>query len=339
MMNGVDTQWAEFIQRFRIPLIAAPMTAVSGIDVVAAAAGAGVGASFPVHNASSSDEVDRWLGMLGEQGGPVIPNVVVHRTNTRLSEDLAVLTRRCVPAVITSVGSPQQVIGPLHDAGVLVLSDVASLRHAERAVAAGADALVLLTAGAGGQTGWANPLAFIRAVRRMWDGPMVLAGGICDGASLLTAVVAGCDLGYMGTAFIATHESAAPRQWKNAVVAASIDDIELTSGLTGLPTSVVRTRVPKTVSRDDITPTGQVVDGFEMARLSTGTRPDRGPAQSETFSAGHSAIGVDRVVSVADLVARVEYEYRDAIKHLAIKSGALASEIARGAENPSSSRS
>jgi nitronate monooxygenase len=49
-------------------------------------------------------------------------------------------------------------------------ADVASIRHAERAVAAGADGLVLLTAGAGGQTGWLNPFVFVRAVRAFFDG-------------------------------------------------------------------------------------------------------------------------------------------------------------------------
>jgi nitronate monooxygenase len=184
--------------------------------------------------------------MLDSRPGPLIPNLVVHKTNVRLADDVAVLAAHRVPAVITSVGSPEPVVGRFHEAGVLVLSDVASMRHAERAIAVGADGLVLLTAGAGGQTGWANPFAFARAVRRVWDGPMILAGGVSDGASLLAALVAGFDLVYMGTPFIATTESAAPQAWKDAVVAAGIDDIELTSELTGLPTSVIRAIAPAT---------------------------------------------------------------------------------------------
>ena len=108
----------------------------------------------------------------------------MHRSNARLEQDLQVLLRHRPEMVITSVGSPAPVIGPLHDAGALVFADVASIRHAERAVAAGADGLVLLTAGAGGQTGWLNPFVFVRAVRAFFDGPLVLAGGIADGHAL-----------------------------------------------------------------------------------------------------------------------------------------------------------
>jgi nitronate monooxygenase len=135
------------------------------------------------------------------------------------------------------------IIGPLHDAGIEVFSDVASMRHVHRAIEAGVDGLVLLTAGAGGQTGWANPLAFIRAVRKEWDGPVVLAGGVADGTSLLAALVAGYDLAYMGTAFIATTESSAAQPYKQAVVTSSLDDIELTSRFTGIPTSMIRSAV------------------------------------------------------------------------------------------------
>ena len=128
------------------------------------------------------------------------------------------LLRHRPEMVITSVGSPAPVIGPLHEAGALVFADVASIRHAERAVAAGADGLVLLTAGAGGQTGWLNPFVFVRAVRAFFDGPLVLAGGITDGHALRAAQALGCDLAYMGTKFIATRESMADARYKEMLV-------------------------------------------------------------------------------------------------------------------------
>ncbi|MFE9325438.1 NAD(P)H-dependent flavin oxidoreductase [Nocardia sp. NPDC052278] len=292
---------AGFLDRFRIPLIAAPMTGVSGLELAVAAAESGIGASFPVHNAASSADVDRWLCHLEQRAGLIIPNLVVHRTNARLAADLAVITAHRVPAVITSVGSPAQVVGPLHDAGVLVFSDVASMRHVERAIAAGVDGLVLLTAGAGGQTGWANPLVFIRAVRRIWDGPLVLAGGITDGASLFAALAAGCDLGYMGTPFIATAESAAHESYKQAVVRASMDDIELTSALTGLPTSMIRV---DTANAE----THRAETGFDAAELGQGDQ-QQSSVQAQMFSAGHGVAGVHDVVAVAELIDRVEREF------------------------------
>ena len=197
-----------FRDRLSLPLIAAPMFLVSGIDLVVAACRNGVIGAFPTVNCRSPEQVDGWLGdiegqlqhhsdMHGKPAAPVCPNLIVHRSNARLEADLRVVLKHKPEIVITSVGSPAPVLAPLHDAGALVLADVASIRHAERAIAAGADGLVLLTAGAGGQTGWLNPFVFVRAVRRFFAGPIVLAGGISDGHALRAAEALGCDLAYM----------------------------------------------------------------------------------------------------------------------------------------------
>ena len=233
---------SRFRDRLALPLIAAPMFLVSGVELVVAACRNGVIGSFPTVNCRSAEQLDGWLGEIGErlrrhagetgkQPAPLCPNLIVHRSNARLADDLQVLLRHKPEIVITSVGSPAPVMEPLHDAGALVFADVASIRHAERAVAAGADGLVLLTAGAGGQTGWLNPFVFVRAVRAFFDGPIVLAGGISDGHALRAAEALGCDLAYMGTKFIATRESMADARYKEMLVASSADDILLTTRL------------------------------------------------------------------------------------------------------------
>ncbi len=291
----------------RIPVIAAPMTGVSGYELVAAVSAAGIGASFPVHNCPSSAELDAWLTDLTERTddgparpGPIMPNLIVHRFNARRETDLEVLVRHQVPAVITSVGSPADVIGPLHEA-ILVLGDVASMRHVERAIEVGVDALVLLSAGAGGQTGWANPLAFVSGVRAMWDGPLILAGGVADGRSLLAAQVAGYDLAYMGTPFIATVESAASLDYRATVASASMDDIELTSAFTGLPTSMIRADEPTTARSG----AGEYDAAIIIDHNSGASAPTR-------FSAGHSVVAVTEVVDVASLVDRTTAGYQAA---------------------------
>ncbi|WP_235735354.1 NAD(P)H-dependent flavin oxidoreductase [Nocardioides alcanivorans] len=299
------TRFEEITGGLAAPMIAAPMTGVSSFSLVDAVTRAGVAGSFPVHNCTSPQEVDRWLTSLAAREaselGPVIPNLVVHRTNKRQPEDLRVMVEHRVPAVITSVGSPAHVVPVLHGAGIQVWSDVASMKHVRRAIDAGVDALVLLTAGAGGQTGWANPFPFIRAVRQLWDGPVILAGGVCDGTSLLAAQVAGCDLGYVGTPFIATLESGASDAYRSAVAAADIDDIELTSDLTGLATSMIRSssaRPQRTEAAYDaavVTEHGGDVIG-----------------EAGLFSAGHTVAGIHQVTPAADLVARFSDEYRRA---------------------------
>jgi nitronate monooxygenase len=151
-----------------------------------------------------------------------------------MNAELACLLRHRVELVITSVGSPAEVIGPLHDIGCVVFADVATMRHAEKAIGAGVDGLVLLTAGAGGQTGWMNPLAFVRAVRSIYAGPLVMAGGISDGYALWAARVLGCDLAYMGTKFIATAESMADPEYKRMLVESTMDGVLLTRAFIGL---------------------------------------------------------------------------------------------------------
>lgn len=308
-------------QRLRLPLIAAPMFLVSGVDLVVAACRSGVIGAFPTANCRTVEQLERWLAEIeqrlrrreDEAGGPVAPfcpNLIVHRSNPRLAEDLRVLLRHTPELVITSVGSPAGVVAPLHDAGALVLADVATLRHAERALEAGADGLVLLTAGAGGQTGWLNPFVFVRAVRRFFAGPIVLAGGICDGHALCAAERLGCDLGYMGTKFIATRESLASERYKAMVVASSADDILLTRAFTGLPTSMLRPSIVAAGLDPDALPERDPID--VAADIIVEAREARPARWRDLWSAGHTASGVDAVLPVAELVEQTLREYRRA---------------------------
>jgi nitronate monooxygenase len=315
-------KFSESLLRFRdrltLPLIAAPMFLVSGVTLVVAACRNGVIGAFPTVNCRSPEQLDGWLGEIrdqlradsersGKPPAPFCPNLIVHRSNARLAQDLQVLLRHQPELVITSVGSPAPVLSQLHDIGALVLADVATIRHAERAVEAGADGLVLLTAGAGGQTGWLNPFVFVRAVRAFFDGPIVLAGGIGDGHALHAARALGCDLAYMGTKFIATNESMADARHKQMLVSCSADDVLLTSAITGLQTNILRPSIVAAgLDPDDLPPRGMI----DIAKdIDVGER-DKHPARwRDIWSAGHSASGVTEVLPVETLVRRTTAEY------------------------------
>ena len=312
---------ARFRERLTLPLIAAPMFLVSGVDLVVAACRNGVIGSFPTVNCRSPEQLDGWLGDMlallrraaddtGRAAAPICPNLIVHRSNARLEQDLQVLLRHAPEIVITSVGSPAPVLAPLHDAGALVFADVASIRHAERAAAAGADGLVLLTAGAGGQTGWLNPFAFVRAVRKFFAGPLVLAGGISDGHALRAAQALGCDLAYMGTKFIATRESMADAGYKEMLVASSADDILLTRAFTGLQTNMLRPSIEAAGLDPDALPERGAIDIGKD--IDVGAREARPKRWRDVWSGGHSVSGVTAVLPVADLVAETVREYRAA---------------------------
>ena len=313
---------ASLRDRLRLPLIAAPMFLVSGPALVTAACRAGVIGSFPTANCRTVEELDGWLGGMvddakraadteGRAPAPWCPNLIVHRSNPRVPDDLAAVLRHKAEIVITSVGSPEPVMKPLKDAGCLVLADVASVRHAEKAVAAGVDGLVLLTAGAGGQTGWANPFAFVRAVRAFWDGIVVMAGGMADGHAVAAAQALGCDLAYMGTKFIATRESLAKDAYKQMLVSSRLDDVLLTRAFTGLETNMLRPSIAAAGLDPDNLPTRGKIDISKDINAAERERPDA-KRWKDIWSAGHSVSGVADVPTVAELIERTAGEYRAA---------------------------
>jgi len=312
--------------RLRLPLIAAPMFLVSGPALVKAACRAGIIGSFPTANCRTVEELDGWLADMsddllraaaetGRAPAPLCPNLIVHRSNPRVPDDLAAVLRHKAEIVITSVGSPEPVLKPLKDSGCLVLADVASVRHAEKAVAAGVDGLVLLTAGAGGQTGWVNPFAFVRAVRKFWDGIVVMAGGMADGQAVAAAQALGCDLAYMGTKFIATRESLAKESYKEMLVKSRLDDVLLTRAFTGLETNMLRPSIaaagldPGNLPQRGAIDIARDINAAEREKSAEGPNAKR---WKDIWSAGHSVSGVGDIPSVAELVERTAAEYQAA---------------------------
>lgn len=312
-----------FSEQLTLPLIAAPLLRVSGIELVSAACRAGVIGAFPTPNARTPEELESWLQRLdrerdeaaeaGRPFAPYCPNLIMRRDPAHLGDAVRRFVAHKTQLVITSVGSPAGVLPALRDGGVKVFADVASIRHAEKAIKVGVDGLVLLTAGAGGNTGWANPFAFVRAVRAFWDGPVVLGGGLSDGASLLAARMLGCTFGYMGTRFVATKESMASDTYKQMIVDSSLDDIMLTRAISGLPANFLK----PSLHAAGIDPE-QLKENFtpEEAARQYATRADAAPGPKrwvDIWSAGHSTSGVRDVPSVAELVATLRKQYDDAL--------------------------
>lgn len=297
--------------RLRVPLIAAPMFRVSGPDLVNAACAAGIIGCFPTINAPSTEHLETWLEEFSDRheqsGGLLAPwgaNVVMR--DPRAAEDIEAL-RRCPPEIaIASVGSPRALVEALRGLGTMVLSDVATLHQARRAIEDGADGLILLSTGAGGNTGSLNPFAFVRAVRAFWSGPLVLAGGLIDGVALKAMRTLGCDLGYAGTRMIAATESLADQRYQAMVAASTMDDIVLTRAFTGLDTNMLSPSIREA--------------GLDLSSLPPAPTPEQarlvysdaalGPRRwKDILSAGHSVSGVGEPCSVAEIVDQIAREY------------------------------
>ncbi len=299
---------ASFASRLQLPAIAGPMFLISGPDLVIGCCNAGVVGSFPSLNARTTELLDQWLTRIaaetsGAGAAPYAVNLIVHASNTRLEEDLALVERHKAPLVIASVGSPAGVVTRVHAYGGLVFSDVASLKHARRAAEVGVDGLILLCAGSGGNTGWLNPFAFVGAVREFFDGPIVLAGAISRGQYIHVAQELGADLAYIGTSFIAARESLANDKYRSMLIDATADDIILTAEVTGIPANMLR-------------------QSLESAGLKTGNKHEGGfsllrememlKAWRDIWSAGHGVGDVHAVEGVAELVQRFKADYQAA---------------------------
>jgi nitronate monooxygenase len=306
-----------FLDRLTLPLIAAPMLRVTGIELVSACCRAGIVGSFPTPNARTIEELESWLVRLdterdqardaGQPFGPYCPNLIMRRDPAHLHQAVERFIAHKTEVVITSVGSPAPLMPVLRDGGIKVLADVASVRHAHKALEVGVDGLVLLTAGSGGKTGWANPFAFVRAVREFFDGPIVLAGGLSDGVSLNAAQALGATLGYMGTSFIATQESLAAPGYKQMIVDSSMDDVILTRAFTGLPSSWLRGSI-ENIGLNPADLPEHMTEAEADARFGGG-RATGASRWGDIWSAGHSVSGVKGVPSAAEVVTRLRREY------------------------------
>ena len=296
--------------KLKLPLIAAPMFLVSGPDLVVAACQEGIVGSFPTPNARTPAILDEWLDDITSRmadvsdAGPLAANLVVHPSNDRLEDDLALVAKYKVPLVITALGSPRKIVDRVHAYGGAVFADVNSVRFARKAAEAGVDGLVLVAAGAGGHTGNMTGFSFVPAVREFFDGTIVLGGGIGDGRAIRAAEVLGADLAYMGTRFIATNESLAHTDYRQMLVDSTVDDLILTNAVTGVHANWLR---------QSLISAGMDPNALEKDPDVDFTDPQSGVKRwANTWSAGHGVGVIDRVESVKSLVNRLKQEHQTA---------------------------
>lgn len=303
---------AQLLGRLRIPVVAAPMFLVSGVELVLACCRAGIVGSFPALNCRTTRDLATWLDELADRlapaDAPYAVNLIAHRTNARLEADLATIIDRQVPVVITSLGAAHEVVAAVHSYGGLVFHDVISVSHAHRAAAAGVDGIICVAAGAGGHAGTVSPFALVGEVRQFFDGTLLLAGGLSSGSDILAAQVLGVDLAYLGTRFVATAESLASPSYQQMVVQASASDVVYTAGVSRIPANFLRASLDAAGLDLEGGPASGAPD---LTHLTAPTDSDV-TAWRDVWSAGHGVGAIHDTPSVADLVARLEGEWSDA---------------------------
>lgn len=285
--------------RLALPLMCAPMSFASSVGLAVACANAGVIAGWQGGRATKLPEFERYLIELAKvEGAPPIVNLSARIVREEGGEDrLTLLERFRAPLVLSSLGDPAELVTRVHRWGGRVVQDVTTMRHAEKAIAAGVDGLMLTCAGAGGHTGFLTPFAFVPAVRRMYSGLLIVAGGIADVHGMAGALALGGDIACMGTRFIATPESGVVDGHRQMIAATAMDRIVISAAMNGVPANWIR---------DSLEAAGLDVATLpaHMTPMPEGVRPWR-----DLYSAGQSVELVDAIEPVAALVARLADEF------------------------------
>ena len=299
-------------ERLAIPAIAAPMFLVSGPDLVVETCRSGIAGTFPALNQRTSEGFAAWCEEIeqrlhnADNPAPYGVNLIVHKTNPRVTADLEICVKRRVPIVITSLGAVKDVVQAVHSYGGLIFHDVINRRHAEKAAEAGVDGIIGVAAGAGGHAGSLSPFALIPEIRSVFDGTIILSGVMNTGRDVAAARMMGADLAYLGTRFIATKEAMASEEQKQMQVASRAGDVVYTPNISGVWANFMRKSIEAAgLDPDDLPP-------HEGMNMNSEAR-----AWKNIWSAGQGVTGIDDVPAAADLCARLIREYRAAIAGLA----------------------
>ncbi|HVY06408.1 MAG TPA: nitronate monooxygenase family protein [Burkholderiales bacterium] len=300
-----------------LPVIGAPMFIVGVPALVIEQCKSGVIGSFPALNARPKELLDEWLAQIQSaldahrkvhpeaRIAPFAVNQIIHQSNDRLDHDLDACVRHRVPMIITSLRAPNDVVKKVHEYGGVVFHDVISIRHAQKALEAGVDGLILVCAGAGGHAGALSPFALLREVRRFYAGPIALSGSITDGAGILAAQAMGADFAYMGTRFLATQEANAVPEYKQMILDHNAADVMYTPFFTGVHGNYLKPSVLRAgLDPENLGPADKTSMSFAS------DRPAK--AWKDIWGVGQGIGNIVDVPPVGELVARLKQEYDSA---------------------------
>ncbi|GGH53091.1 2-nitropropane dioxygenase [Comamonas phosphati] len=315
-MNAIPPRIPPALQNLALPIIASPMFTVSYPELVLAQCKAGIVGSFPALNARQPELLDEWLHQMkaeldayrrahpGQPVGPIAVNQIAHGSNVRLMQDMETCIRHQVPVIITSLRAPApDIVNAVHGYGGVIFHDVVNVRHAQKALEAGVDGLIVVAAGAGGHAGTQSPFALVGEVRRIFDGPVALSGAMATGSAVLAARAMGADFAYMGTRFIASKEANASEDYKQAIVNAGASDIVYSNWFSGVHGNYLRQSIERVGLDPDNLPVG------DKAKMSFADGRSKAKAWKDIWGAGQGVGQIHDLPEVREIVARLRAEY------------------------------
>ena len=320
-MNTALTQ----MFNLRLPIIMAPMFLVSNEEMMKSAMRFGILGTFPTLNYRKENELQDLIANLhkfkkeNNAQGTFGVNLIVQKTNPLYERHLKICVEGKVPFYITSLGNPKEVIDTAHAYGGKVFCDVTNMEHAQKCASLGCDGFIAVCQGAGGHAGPYPFSVLIPALRKEFPTiPVIAAGGIANGAGILSALAAGAEGVSMGTRFIATYEAGVSNEYKQSIVDSGMENIVLTDRLSGTPCAIINTpyaqkigtkqnAFEKWMSNNSTTKKyfKMLIQVQGMKKLEEAIKPGN---YNNLWSAGQSVELIDDILSCEEVLSRLEKE-------------------------------
>lgn len=250
-MKRIETAFTEMLD-VDYPIIGAPMFLVSYEELTVEVSEAGGLGAFPLPNYRTVDDLRAALKNIRSRTDKPI-GVNIHLSGKfPWKEQLALCLDAGVKFFLTSLGDPRLIIKDVHASGGKVFADVISLEQALKAADRGVDGLVAVASDAGGHCGRTPTIILVPYFSSKVGLPVVAAGGVSTGAQMAAAIAIGACAVVVGTRLIATDESRAIQAYKEAVLAASPDDIVCTDAITDNPASWLADSIRDFTERPEI---------------------------------------------------------------------------------------
>lgn len=233
-----------------------------------------------------------------------------------IDKHIAIILEEKVPIVFTSAGNPKTWTNTLKEQGITVVHVVSSAKFAKKSEDAGVDAVVAEGYEAGGHNGReeTTTMCLIPAVREAIKIPLIAAGGIATGRSMLAAMVLGAEAVQMGSRFVCTPEASSHDAFKQSVIdAAEGDTIVTLKRLT--PVRLIKNHFYDQVkdAEEKCASMQEMMDLLGRARAKKGMF--EGDLNEGELEIGQVSSIINEIKPAAEVVAEVWREFQSAVRH------------------------
>ena len=224
-------------------IIMAPMFLVTNTKMMIEAMNSGIAACIPALNFRTIEEFEIAINEIRSKttSGGLGINLIVNKSNIKLEKQLESCVKLEVDFIITSLGSPRNVIEKCKPKGIKVFCDVIEETYAKKVEELGADAVIAVNKNAGGHAGKLTPQELFDIISENCNLPIISAGGIGTKQGITEILEIGFSGISIGSPFIACEEAHISEQYKQACVDYGKEDIVFTTKISGTPCTVINT--------------------------------------------------------------------------------------------------